>query len=313
MKKLILLFAFTILIVAPFLGQIPIVPSKLLDNSSMDYKIFFELRLPRMLLAFFVGGVLALGGLIFQTVFRNPMSTPFTLGVASGATLFTAMAIVLGFSSMSSLFAFVGAMGTVMVLFMVASRFKSYDTSSLLLVGIALSFFYSASLMVMFYLSNLQESYEIMRFTMGSLDIVGFENIYLLAVTAFLLLALIHHYRYELKLLLTSYEFAYLKGVNVKKINYILLFGVSVAVGVAVSLTGPIGFVGLIIPHILKTIYAQSADRLIFPIFFYGGVFLVLCDLIARNLGTTTDVPIGVVTSFLGAPFFIYLLINKKQ
>jgi len=80
---------------------------------------------------------------------------------------------------------------------------------------------------------------------------------------------------------------------------------------VAVSLTGPIGFIGLIIPHILKRLYAQSADRLIIPIFYYGGVFLVLCDLIARNLGTSSDIPIGVVTSFLGAPFFIYLLIKK--
>ena len=239
------------------------------------------------------------------------MSTPFTLGVASGATLFTAIAIILGLSAVSSIFAFIGAMLTVLILFLAAMHFKSHDTSSLLLVGIALSFFYSASLMVIFYISNLQESYEIMRFTMGSLDTVGFESIYLLAPTALLLLAMIHHYRYKLKLLLTSYEFAYLKGINVKKLNYILLFGVSVAVGVAVSITGPIGFVGLIIPHILKTIYAKSADKLIVPIFFYGGLFLVLCDTIARNLGTATDVPIGVVTSFLGAPFFIYLLMRR--
>jgi iron complex transport system permease protein len=311
MKTSILLLAFIVLIVAPFTGQIPISPAKLFDHSTMDHQIFFDIRLPRMLLAFFVGGILALGGLIFQTVFRNPMSTPFTLGVASGATLFTAIAIVLGFGGTSSLFAFVGAMLTVIILFMVASRFKTYDSSSLLLVGIALSFFYAAALMVMFYISNLQESYEIMRFTMGSLDIVGFENIYLLVLTSLFLLSLIQYYRYELRLLLTSYEFAYLKGVNVKKLNYILLFTVSLAVGVAVSLTGPIGFVGLIIPHILKSIYAESADKLIVPIFFYGGVFLVLCDLVGRNLGTVTDVPIGVVTSFLGAPFFIYLLIKR--
>ena len=130
-------------------------------------------------------------------------------------------------------------------------------------------------------------------------------------MTSLFLLSLIQYYRYELRLLLTSYEFAYLKGVNVKKLNYILLFTVSLAVGVAVSLTGPIGFVGLIIPHILKSIYAESADKLIVPIFFYGGVFLVLCDLVARNLGTVTDVPIGVITSFLGALFFIYLLVKR--
>jgi len=311
MKYLLILFSIIMMIMSPFMGQIALQPSNLLDANSMDFKIFFDLRLPRMLLAFLVGGILALGGLIFQSVFRNPMSTPFTLGVASGATLFTAMAIILGFSAFSSLFAFMGAMITVLILFIVAKHFQRHDTSSLLLVGIALSFFYSASLMVMFYLSDLQESYEIMRFTMGSLDIVGFGYIYLLSPVALLLLAIIHQHRYELKLLLTSYEFAYLKGVDVKKLNYLLLFAVSVAVGVAVSITGPIGFVGLIIPHILKTLYAKSADKLIFPIFFYGGVFLVLCDTIARNLGTVSDVPIGVVTSFVGAPFFIYLLVRR--
>ena len=122
----------------------------------------------------------------------------------------------------------------------------------------------------------------------------------------------IYKYKNDLKLLLVSNEFAQLKGVNVEKVNYVLLFSVSVAVGICVSITGPIGFIGLIVPHILKTIYKQSSDKLIVPIFFYGGVFLVFCDLLARNIGGTSDIPIGVVTSFLGAPFFIYLIIRRK-
>lgn len=278
----------------------------------MEHQVFFELRLPRVLLAFLVGGILSLGGLVFQVVFRNPMSTPFTLGVASGATLFTAIAIIAGFGTLSPLFAFLGAMLTVIVLFAIAARFQSYDPTALLLVGIALSFFYSAALMVMFYLSTLQESYEIMRFTMGSLDVVGFNNIWLLGSVSVLLLWLVYHYRKAFQALLTSYEFAFLQGIHVKRLSYTLLFGVSVAVGVAVSMTGPIGFVGLIIPHILKTLYRTSADKLLWQSFFYGGVFLVLSDLIARNLGES-DLPIGVVTSFVGAPFFIYLLLRRKS
>jgi iron complex transport system permease protein len=312
MRYIVFSLSLIVLSIAPFFGQIPLNLASILESESMEHKIFFDLRLPRIFLAFLVGGILALGGLIFQTVFRNPMSTPFTLGVASGATLFTAIAILLGISHLSPLFAFVGAMSTVLILFGVASRFPTYNSSSLLLVGIALSFFYSASLMLMFYISSLQESYEIMRFTMGSLDIVGFHSIYILAVTAIFLLLLIYKYKYEIKLLLTSYEFAYLKGINVKKTNYILLFAVSLSVGIAVSFTGPIGFVGLIIPHILKTLYKQPADTLIFPIFFYGGVFLVLSDLLARNISSNSDIPIGVVTSFLGAPFFIYLLMRGR-
>jgi len=313
MKPIILIPSLILLLIAAFFGQASIDIMDLADKTSTSYQIFWELRVPRIVLAFAVGAILSLSGLIFQTLFRNPMSTPFTLGVASGATLFTAIAIMLGFTLFTPLFAFVGATLTILLLFTITARFESDDSASLLLVGIALSFFYSAALLVLFFLSSLQESYEIVRFTMGSLDIVGFDNAALMSVVALLLLLLIYHYRHELRILLTSYSFAHLKGIRVKRVNTILLLGVSVAVGVAVSITGPIGFVGLIIPHILKTIYAKSADRLIFPIFFYGGIFLVFCDLIARNLGTSSDIPIGVVTSFLGAPFFIYLIIKRKK
>jgi iron complex transport system permease protein len=313
MRYFLLALSIIIISISPFFGQIDISTQNIFNASTMDYQIFWEIRLPRTILAFNVGGILALSGLVFQTIFRNPMSTPFTLGVASGATLFTAIGIVLGFVSFISLFAFLGAILTIILLFIIASRFDSLQTSSLLLVGIALSFFYSASLMVLFFISDLQESYEIVRFTMGSLDVVGFDDVYLIILAGVLLLRLVQKYQDHIRLLLTSYEFATLKGIDVKKTNYTLLLTISIAVGICVSITGPIGFVGLIVPHILKTIMKQSADKLIFLIFFYGGVFLVLCDMIARNLGTVSDVPIGVVTSFIGAPFFIYLIIKRKK
>ena len=313
MKYIFSFLSIMIIAISPFFGQIDISVQNIFDIEKMDYQIFWDIRVPRTLLAFFVGGILSLSGLVFQTIFRNPMSTPFTLGVASGATLFTAIGIVLGFSLFISLFAFVGAMVTIIILFVVASRFQTYETSSLLLVGIALSFFYSACLMVLFFISDLQESYEIVRFTMGSLDIVGFDDVILVGIAAIFIFVLVNRYKKEINLLLTSYEFAQLKGMNVKRTNYILLLGVSIGVGVCVSVTGPIGFVGLIVPHILKIIIQKSSDKLILPIFFYGGVFLVLCDIFARNLGTVSDIPIGVVTSFLGAPFFIYLIINRKK
>ena len=313
MRITLILLAVFIIVISPFFGQIELSLKNIVDATTMDYQIFWDIRLPRTLLAFCVGAILALSGLVFQTIFRNPMSTPFTLGVASGATLFTAIGIVLGFTAYISLFAFIGAMITVIILFLIVSRFETVQTSSLLLIGIALSFFYSASLMVLFFISDLQESYEIVRFTMGSLDIVGFDNIYLIAIAAIFILILVKRFQYHIKLLLTSHELAYLKGIDVKRTNYILLLGISIVVGICVSITGPIGFVGLIVPHIIKTIMQKSADQLIYPIFFYGGVFLVFCDLIARNLGTVSDIPIGVVTSFLGAPFFIYLIIKRKK
>jgi len=313
MKYLFIILSLSLLAIAPFFGQIDIDLSKINDITSVEYKLFWDLRLPRVVVAFFTGALLGLSGLIFQSLFRNPMSTPFTLGVASGATLGTAFAIVFNLVSLIALFGFLGALLTIIILFGITSRLKAFETSTLLLVGIALSFFYSAALMILFYLSDETQSYEIVRFTMGSLDVVGFANTLPIVVVSSSLLLLAVNYKKEIKLLLTSYENAFLKGIDVKRVNTLLLVSVSIAIGVAVSVTGPIGFVGLIVPHILKTIYKKSADRLLMPIFFYGGVFLVLCDLISRNLGTTSDIPIGVITSFLGGPFFIYLLVGRKR
>jgi len=278
----------------------------------MNYKLFWNIRLPRVLVAFFAGGILSLGGLIFQSVFKNPMSTPYTLGVATGSTLGVAFAIVFGFGSLLSLFGFLGALLTVVILFGMTLKLQSHETNALLLVGIALAFFYNASLMILFYLSDESQSFEIIRFTMGSVDVVGLERTLPIVLASLGLLVLSLFYKKELKLLLTSNDYAYLKGVNVKRVNTILLISVSLAVGVCVSLTGPIGFVGLIIPHIIKSIQKKSAEQLIVHIFFYGGFFLVLSDLIARNLGTNSDIPIGIITAFLGAPFFIYLIIRRK-
>ncbi len=314
LKSIPILLSLVILLTAPFFGQIEINSLHIFDIRTMDYQIFWDLRFPRVVLAFFVGGILALSGLIFQIVFRNAMSTPFTLGVASGATLFTAIGIILGLGSiLTSFVSFIGSLLTIILLFAIGKRFGGNQTTSLLLVGIALSFFYSASLMILFFISNLEESYEIVRFTMGSLDIVGFDTLWLTGFASLLLLSIILKHKKELQIFLTSYEFAVLKGLNVKKVNYILLFTVSICVGICVSITGPIGFVGLIIPHILKIITKKTAHQLIIPIFFYGGIFLVLCDLIARNLGSNSDIPIGVVTSFLGAPFFIYIILKRVK
>ncbi len=320
MKLLLFIGSLLIFVAHPFLGDFPLSFKAILDGDSIGHKILFEMRLPRLFLAFFSGAILALGGLVFQSVFRNALTTPFTLGVASGATLGSAIAIVflpLSIFSISwyfftSLFGFFGAISTVLILFLLAARLKNYSTNSLLLVGIALSFFYSAALMALYYLSSLEESFAIVRYTMGSLDVVGFSSPILLLLISTGLYGYIWSKRVELKLLSTSYENAFLRGIDIKRLNFTLLFAVSIAVGATVSLVGPIGFVGLIIPHLLKNIYQKPIDSLILPVFFYGGVFLVLCDAIARAIPTLSGIPIGVVTSFIGGPFFLYILLRKR-
>jgi iron complex transport system permease protein len=312
MRYIASILSLILLFLAPFYGQIDIELKELIDSNTIAYKLFWDLRIPRVVVAFFAGGLLGLGGLIFQSLFKNPMGTPYTLGVASGSTLGVAFAIIFGYTSMVSFFGFLGALFTVIILFGITAKLKSYSSNSLLLVGIALSFFYSASLMILFYLSDESQSFEIVRFTMGSVDIVSIEETSPIVLSSLVLLSITLWYRYELRMLLTSNENAFLKGIEIKRVNTILLLIVSITTGVCVSITGPIGFVGLVIPHIIKIFYKQSADRLIRPIFFYSGIFLVLSDFIARNLGTNSDIPIGIITSFVGGPFFIYLIIKRR-
>ncbi|MBN2825698.1 MAG: iron ABC transporter permease [Campylobacterales bacterium] len=310
MKYFLIVLSLILLLLSLFVGQIALDMANIFNTQSMDYKILMELRLPRTIGAFLAGGVLALGGMLFQSIFRNALASPYTLGVASGASFGVGVAVVLGYTTLSYLFGFVGAISTVLIHLAFSMRVKYYDKDSMLLIGIAMSFFYSAMLMVLLYLSDLKQSYEIVRFTMGSLDIVP-SSVWMLLLSALVILAIAKLYKRDIQLMLVSYNYALLKGVNIAKSSYILLSIVSVAIGIVVTIAGPIGFVGLIIPHIIKQIYQQSADKLVFEIFFYGGIFLVVCDMLSRSLHTGANIPIGVVTSIIGVPIFIYLIIKR--
>lgn len=306
-----------ILIISPFLGEIILNLNEILDTSTITYKVFWDLRVSRVLLAFLVGGILALSGLIFQIIFKNALITPYTLGIASGTTLFTAISIVFFPAMILSISSAFGSLITITILYYISKNINkntvAVSTNSILLIGIALSYFYSSALMLVFYMSNLEQNYSIVRFTLGSLDTVGFESPAIIFVMALIMYFTIYSNKAKIKLLLISNDTAFLKGLNVHKLNLLLLVVISICVGVSISFVGPIGFIGLVIPHIVKLIYKKSADQLIFPVFFYGGIFLVISDLIARNLNTASSLPIGVVTAFIGAPFFVYLLIKRNR
>ncbi len=317
MKIFLYLISFIIVCIAPFLGEIPILLKDIFESTSTTYTIFWDLRVSRVVLAFFVGGILALGGLIFQIIFKNQLITPYTLGIASGTTLFTAISIVFFpflHMSISSIF---GSIITILILYFISKQINknsvSVSTNSILLIGIALSYFYSSALMLVFYMSNLQENYSIVRFTLGSLDTVGFSSGIVVMIVSFIFYFVVYFNKDKIKLLLICNDTAFLKGLNVNKISLLLLVVVSLSVGISISFVGPIGFIGLIIPHVIKLIYKQSADKLFFPVFFFGGIFLVFSDLISRNLNTDSSLPIGVVTAFIGAPFFVYLLIRRNK
>ncbi|MDD5400574.1 MAG: iron ABC transporter permease [Sulfurimonas sp.] len=318
-KFLVWFFLIAIFVISPFIGAVPLEINEVLDFSTLSSKIFFELRVPRVLFAFFAGVILALSGLLFQTLFRNALMTPYTLGVSSGAVLGAGIAIKLGLGTLLfgisavHLFGFFGAILTVLLLLYLAKFLKNAQHESLLLLGIALSLFYTSALMIIFYLGDAIQNDMLIRFTMGSLSIIGWQNPLIVGLIASLLTMVIYIYRFELQLLGISDESAKLKGLDTKKATRVLLLISSFAVGTLVSISGPIGFVGLITPHIVLKIYPSTIYARIFKTALFGGFFLVFCDTITRSLQTQSEVPIGIVTALIGGPFFIYLIIRKKQ
>lgn len=317
MKAFLYILGLIIIFISPFLGETQINIKDIFEFSNSSNMVFWDLRVARVILAFFVGGILALSGLIFQIIFKNELITPYTLGIASGTTLFTAIGIILLPTIYIFISSILGSLFTILVLYIISKIINKTSigssTNSILLIGIALSYFYASALMLVFYMSSLQENYSIVRFTLGSLDTVGFSNSFVIFFVSIVFYVMIYLYKNKIKLLLTSNDMAFLKGLNVDKTNLSLLVVVSLCVGITISFTGPIGFIGLVIPHIVKIIYKKSAEKLFFPTFFFGGVFLVFSDLISRNLNTDSTLPIGVVTAFIGAPFFIYLLIKRDK
>ena len=317
MKAFLYILGLIIIFISPFLGETQINIKDIFEFSNSSNMVFWDLRVARVILAFFVGGILALSGLIFQIIFKNELITPYTLGIASGTTLFTAIGIILLPTMYIFISSILGSLFTILVLYIISKIINKTSigssTNSILLIGIALSYFYASALMLVFYMSSLQENYSIVRFTLGSLDTVGFSNSFVIFFVSIVFYVMIYLYKNKIKLLLTSNDMAFLKGLNVDKTNLTLLVVVSLCVGITISFTGPIGFIGLVIPHIVKIIYKKSAEKLFFPTFFFGGVFLVFSDLISRNLNTDSTLPIGVVTAFIGAPFFIYLLIKRDK
>lgn len=307
------------LVISPFIGSVTLQLADIFDLSTLHSQIFFELRLPRVMFAFIAGAILSVSGLLFQTLFRNALLTPYTLGVSSGAVLGAGIAIKLGLGALFfgisaiNIFGFFGAILTLLLLLYLSKFIKNVKSESLLLLGIALSLFYASALMIIFYLGSAIQNDTLIRFTMGSLSIIGWQNPLFIGLVAFVLVLVVYLYRFELQLLATSEESAKLKGLDSKKVTYMLLLISSFAVGSLVSISGPIGFVGLITPHIVSMLYPSSINSRILKTALFGALFLVFCDTIARLLSTQNDLPIGIVTALIGGPFFIYLIIRKKE
>ena len=305
-----------VLLLAPVLGSQPLDLSALAAGDEAAGAIFWQLRLPRVLLALLAGGVLAISGVAFQTLFRNPLAEPYTLGVAAGAALGAVLALQLlgdaGFLAVA-VAAFAGALAVSAVILGLASTRHGLETGTLLLAGIAISLSCSALILFVQYLADFTRTFRMVRWMMGGLAVVGYGEVAWLAPWVLLAVGVVLAHRWELNLLLTGEELAASRGVDLMRLRLLVLGATSLAVGALVAVVGPIGFVGLIVPHILRRWVGHGHLLLVPACLFGGGAFLAICDLAARTVMAPAELPVGVLTALLGGPFFLWLLVLRRR
>ena len=279
--------------------------------------ILWSIRLPRVLLGVLVGSSLAMTGAAFQGMFKNPMADPFVIGISSGAALGATIAIILG-TSISfmgvrsiSLFSFIGALITVFVVYNIARIKDEIPVTTLLLAGIAIGQFLTAIMsLLMVIFSN--DMAKIIYWTMGSLAGKGWEPLHRISLPVLISITLINFFARDLNIMLTGEDSAKSLGVNVEKTKtYILIIG-TFMVSMAVSVSGIIGFVGLIIPHIVRLIIGPDHRILLPASALSGGIFMIFADTIARTIISPIEIPVGIITALFGGPFFLYLLKKTK-
>lgn len=311
-------FTFAVLLVTPFVGMKSLSPSVLWSQHTTDMEatIFWTLRVPRTLMAFLVGATLGLSGLVFQAMFCNPLATPFTLGIAGGAALGAAVYIRIGFVfsvlglSGQTLSAFGGAVLTMLLVYSLARLRRDFSMSAILLAGVAISFFCSSCILFIQYLCGFTHLFRITRWLMGELAVTGYGPLREIAPIVLIGSTILFCMGKELNLLTTGEELSLSRGLNLRRVKHLLFFTTSLMVGGLVACCGPIGFVGMMAPHICRLLVGADHRILLPATFLFGGSFLVLCDTLARTLIAPAEMPVGVITTLLGGPFFIWLLIT---
>ncbi len=275
--------------------------------------IIWQIRLPRVVLAAAAGATLALGGLVFQALLRNPLAEPYILGISGGAAVGALLGMMFGFSYFPgiSLLAFSGSMATLLLVLSLAGGRSAPGKDSLLLGGVMMNAFCGALIMLLLALADDTRLRHALFWLMGDLSQISLDQLplLLLLLPAMLLILLLAR---PLNLLLMGRESASALGVRVRAVSLTLLVTTSFMVGIVVSQAGLIGFVGLVVPHIFRLLVG-SDHRLLIPACLLGGAaYLIACDLLARLLPAGGEMPVGIVTALIGAPLFIFLLWRSR-
>jgi iron complex transport system permease protein len=311
-------------LLAPLVGSTPIRLAAVFDRSipfadNVDAQIFFVARLPRVLAAALVGSGLALSGVVFQALLRNPLASPDTLGVSAGAALGAVLVItfnadfsLLGVSAIP-LATLAGSLGALAIVYgLSAARRRGASSTVLLLAGVTLTTLLGALTTFVRYLADFTQTLQTVRWLMGSLDVGSYGPIGAAVVPLTLACAGFATLPRVLDLLSIGAESAAARGVNVPRAEKIALASASLATGAAVSLAGPLSFVGIIVPHLVRLLVGAD-HRLVLPAAaLFGSAFLIACDLVARTAFAPAELPVGIVTAIIGGPVFLWLLFRRQ-
>jgi len=314
-----------VMAVCAFIGSEPVSPREVLngltqrDQLNPSYEIFVHVRLPRIILAALVGASLACSGVIFQALLRNPLADPYILGISSGAALGAMISIVSGFSwtiwgrSPTAVFAFVGALATVWLVWLVGKLAGRYHITGLLLAGVVVNAFFSALIMLLTAISRSRDVYATIFWLMG--NIVEEQALVLWLAGGALLACLYGMFRLGPCLNVISFgdRDAHTMGIEPGKVRLAAFALAAFITAVAVSLSGLVGFVGLIVPHAVRLVFGPDHRQLIPISALSGAAFLVAADSIARTIVAPAQLPVGVVTAIIGGPFFLLMLISYSR
>jgi iron complex transport system permease protein len=277
--------------------------------------IFWNLRAPRIVLSVLVGAALSVCGAAYQSVFRNPLTDPYVLGISSGASVGAAVAILLGLEAYMlgvGACALVTGLLTIVVIYRIASIGNRMHTTTLLLTGVCITFLMSA--IISFIMVLRQDKMDsIIFWTMGSFASASWTEVAIVAPVVAVGIGIVLYYASDLNLLLAGSETASSLGVEVERVKRVLLLSTTLMVAFCVATCGVIGFVGLVVPHCLRLVLGPDNRRIVPCTIFAGGLFMLLCDTLARTLLMPAELPVGSLTALAGAPLFIYLLYKNKK
>jgi iron complex transport system permease protein len=307
----------------PFVESYRILFTKLtglgtLSTNGSNVSIIWEIRCPRILMAALIGAGLALCGSVMQATVKNPLADPYILGISSGAALGAAFAIVIKLPSavtslsIVTIFAFIGAIITTILVYYIAQVKGKVTTINLLLGGSAINFLMSAIISIIM-VFNQQDVNQIVFWMMGSFNASSWKNILIVAPVILIGTVVIYFFYRDFNLMLIGEDSAKSLGVETEKLKKLIIIISSMIIGVCVAFSGVIGFVGFLVPHMVRIIFGPNNKALIPFSALAGATFLLLADTVARTIASPAELPVGAVTALIGSPYFIYLLVKMKK